>query len=110
MPNSKKNILFNYEYRGAGNYKNFGSIVLCNSSQIEDLERNEEYIRELLFDTEFFYPYKLSIPLIHFETWIREVDHDWYRFLELEFTDESITDFRSFDEFLSDLKEFAKQP
>jgi hypothetical protein len=50
MPNSKKKIRFNYEYRDAGNYKNFGSIVIYNSSQIEDLELTEKYVLYLLFD------------------------------------------------------------
>lgn len=110
MPNTTNNIRFNYEYRDSGNYHKEGSIVFKNTNNIEDLKKVETQMRDFLFDKEFFYPYKLSIPLIHFDTRNIKLDHDWYRFDSLEFTPEQNTDYRSFSDFLIDLKQFARQP
>ena len=110
MPDLVSNIKFNYEYRDAGGYRKAGSIVLVNSSGVKDCKQVELQIREYLFDREFFYPYKLSVPLIHFDKWNRELDHDWYRFESLEFTDEQKIDPRTFDVFLSDIRKLAQQP
>lgn len=110
MPNTPTNIKFNYEYRDAGGNRKGGSIILeCSDTDIK-IKRTESKIRRYLFDEEFFYPYKLSIPLIHFANWDQMLDHDWYRFENLELTEEQITDPRSFNDFLSDLKKLAKQP
>lgn len=63
-----------------------------------------------MFDEEFFYPDYLNIPSIHFKNWNRQLDHDWYRFEDLEFTEVPITDKRSFDAFVLDIKKYAKKP
>ena len=109
MQNLKNNIKFNYEYRDAGNYNKSSSVIFRNCNGINNLEIAIKEIRECLFDHEFFYPYKLSIPQIHIENWNPKLDHDWYRFTELEFTHQSVTDSRTFNKFLSDLKQKAKQ-
>ena len=110
MQNSESNIKFNYEYRDAAGYRKSGHLTFINSSGIEDLKEVEPLIRKYLFDTEFFYPYKLSVPSLHFEKWNHALDHDWYRFTGLEFTKEQNTDQRTFEVFLSDLQKLAKQP
>lgn len=110
MQNSEINIKFNYEYRDAAGYRRTGHMVFINTSRIKDLESVESQLRQYLFDEEFFYPYKLTVPLIHFDNWNRELDHDWYRFDSLEFTEDKNTDQRTFDAFLSDLQKLAKKP
>lgn len=108
MKNLKNNIKFNYEYRDTGNYHKSNSVIFRNSNGIDNLVIAIKEIRECLFDNEFFYPYKLSIPQIHFEKWNPKLDHDWYRFTILEFTDQSVTDSRTFSEFLYDLIQKGK--
>lgn len=110
MPDLGSNIKFNYEYRDAGGYRKAGSIVFTNSSGIKNYKTVESQIRKYLFDSEFFYPYKLSVPSIHFDKWSHKLDHDWYRFESLDFTNEQETDPRTFNDFLSDLRKLAKQP
>lgn len=109
MTNSNTNIKFNYAYRDAAGYGNSGSVIFSNTGNIENVKSVETQIRDYLFDEEFFYPDRLSIPSLHFEKWNPELDHAWYYFESLEFTNEEITDQRAFDEFLSELKKFAKQ-
>lgn len=110
MENSEKNIQFNYGYSDAANYKQWGKVIFANSIHINVLEPFELIIRKELFDEEFFYPYQLNIPSIHFDKWNRQLDHDWYHFVDLEFTEEPVTDNRSFDAFLLEIKKFAKKP
>lgn len=64
MKNTKLNIEFSYLYRDAGNLKKHNSVVLSNPNGITDLSALEEQIRAALFDTEFFYPYLVDVPLI----------------------------------------------
>lgn len=108
MKNFYSRIKFIYRYQDAAGYKNFGEIIFKAESELESVKELEESIRSNLFDYEFFYPYKLSIPLIHFDSWNRELDHDWYIFEGLELTQEEPTDQRTIMQFISDIKGFAK--
>lgn len=110
MKNSKNNIEFVYEYRDAGGSRKSGSIVFSNPNGLSNLVELDNRIRELLFDTEFFYPYLVNVPLIHFDQWIPEVDHHWYRFEALIVSDDSPNDTkgRTIEEFITDLKLYAK--
>lgn len=103
------NIKFCYEYRDSGNYHLEGVLTFRNPAQIADLEPFEKIIRSHSFDAEYFYPYKVRVPLLQFETWDPDLDHDWYRFLELGFTDEGINTERDFYEFVNDFKMLAKE-
>ena len=111
MKSLKTNIKFNYEYRDAGNYKQFGSIVFANPSNILDLESLEKTIRYYLFDAEFFYPFKLSIPSLHFDNWNTELDHFWYRFESVEHSQVAPNDLKSrtVEQFISEISVFAKE-
>lgn len=105
-----KNIKFEYEYRDAAGYRNGGEVIFVNQDKDINIEKITDEIRQNLFDQEFFYPYKLSVPLIHFDEHNPELDHDWYFFEGIEPTNENATDNRTFNEFLNDLKMFAKVP
>lgn len=111
MENLKANIKFNYEYRDAGNYKLFGEVVFANPTNILDLRPLEDSIRDNLFDSQFFYPFKLSIPLLHFDNWNPDLDHFWYCFESLEFSQDTPNDIkkRTIKQFVSEISVFAKQ-
>lgn len=104
-----RNIQFCYEYRDSGNYHLEGFITFRNPAQIEDLAPFEEIIKNHLFDNEYFYPYKISVPLLQFDSWDPDLDHNWYRFLGLIFTDEEPNTELDFDEFINDFKRLAKE-
>ena len=105
-----KNIKFEYEYRDAARYKNIGEVVFVSPEKEINIQEVTAEIRENLFNQEFFYPYRLSIPSIHFDDRNPKLDHDWYFFEGIEFTDSIATDERTFLEFLDELKKFAKTP
>jgi len=80
------NIKFNYLYRDAGNYKQFGNIVLSNLNIIA-LDLVEDIVRGNLIDGEFFNAHKWGVPPLFFDT-KNEDDHEWHEFERIEMTDE----------------------
>lgn len=110
MTSTNPNIEFSYLYRDAGNYKKHNSIVLTNPTNITDLAILEKQIRGFLFDTEFFYPYLVDVPLIHFDDWDPELDHHWYEFKSLNFTHNppDHKKFRTIEQFVQDLRKYAQ--
>lgn len=83
MKNLKNNIKFNYIYRDAGNYKEFGTIIFSNPDQIET-KQVESIIKKRLIDSEFFIANEWNIPTLHFEKWIEELDHELHEFESIE--------------------------
>lgn len=108
MRSSKTNIKFCYEYRDAGNYKQFNEVIFPAANAV-DLVAAEEHLRQHLFDSEFFYPYKLGVPTFEIEKWNSDLDHHWYFFEGLEPTEEAPNDKRTFQEFLKDVEKWAKE-
>ncbi|MFB6305927.1 MAG: hypothetical protein ABEH43_02880 [Flavobacteriales bacterium] len=109
MSTTLKNIRFCYHYADAGNNKEHGEVVFSYRSGIEDLDALEARFREHLFSEEFFYPYALGIPLLGFEEFDPELDHDWYYFDGLEWTEDDATDEQDIMEFLDTLQENAQK-
>lgn len=104
MENEKTlNIQFNYQYRDAGNYKIYGSIILSNPANRSlgelDLEIKWHLISEWYFD-----PDKLGIPRLQHESWNSELDHTWNEYSRIEYTSESSDIYLSIDLFLEKLK------
>ncbi|MCK5538388.1 MAG: hypothetical protein KAI79_16290 [Bacteroidales bacterium] len=85
------NINFNYLYRDAGNYKNWGEVVFTNKKNIEpkSLEKN---VRKILIDGEFFIAEMAGLEKLNFPEYIEEIDHDWHEFHSLENTEENSND------------------
>jgi hypothetical protein len=85
------NFKFNYLYRGAGNYKEYGSVVFSAPNQIDlaDLDRK---IRDALIDREFFVAGTVNVPDVKNLPWDDEIDHSWHEYEGLEFTDEPCDD------------------
>ncbi len=80
------NIRFEYLYRDAGNNKIYNNIIVTNRKYIK-AEALEEKIRDILIDGEFFIAKKANIPKLQFRRYDEELDHDWYEFSSLEYTD-----------------------
>lgn len=69
------NVCFNYLYRDAGNFKNWGEIVFTNKTDIE-LNLLELQIRNILIDGEFFIAERVDLNKLKFPKYIEELDHD----------------------------------
>ena len=80
------NIKFNYLYRDAGNYKQFGNIILSNPNNIS-IDLVTDIIRKNLIDGEFFEAGKWGVPSLFFDT-KNEDDHEWHEFENIEITQE----------------------
>ena len=81
------NVKFNYLYRDAGNYKQYGSVIFAAPNQI-DLADTDRKIRDVLIDREFFVAGKVSVPDLRNLPWDDEIDHSWHEYEGLEFTNE----------------------
>jgi hypothetical protein len=79
------NIQLSYLYRDSGNYKNFGSIVFANSSNIE-LRTVEKHIKNALIDDSWFYAHHWQLPDLRFPD-INESDPTWHEFESVEYTE-----------------------
>lgn len=96
-----KNFKFNYRYRDAENYKQFGSVVFSNSSGLT-LDEASEAIRKRLISEEFFVPKEWGIPALYAAPYNPEYDHEWHEFEGLEETIEAPTQQRDILKILKD--------
>jgi hypothetical protein len=93
------NIKFNYLYRDAGNYKQFGCVIFANPNNLTvDLIKSEIYSK--LIDGEFFIASELNIPSLFFEN-TNDLDHIWHEFHSIENTSEISNDNRSIEELIN---------
>jgi hypothetical protein len=91
MKDSKNNLKFNYLYRDAGNYKEWGSVVFSNPKQI-DIKQIENQIKEKLIETDFFIAKDWGIPSLCFAEWDDDMDHIFHEFDSIELTSENPDD------------------
>ncbi|MEQ6121476.1 hypothetical protein [Reichenbachiella sp. MALMAid0571] len=99
MNDLENNLKFEYLYRDAGNYKQFGSAVFKNPTLIEPDVATEK-IKPCLIDGEFFYPDKVKVPRLENYEFDPEMDHDWYEFEKFSLTNEKPTEVISAQNFL----------
>lgn len=99
MNNSESNLKFEYLYRDAGNYKQFGQIVIKNPNGL-DIKKINEDIRKKLIDGEYFYPKQIGVPKIEIYAFDPEMDHEWYEFLNFSISDETPTEDINVENFL----------
>lgn len=90
------NLRFEYLYRDAGNYKNWGDVVFLNEHN-HDADVMEQLTRKTLIDGEFFVAEKAEIPDLKFKTYVSSLDHDWHEFHSLTPTQEQVNDPNSRD-------------
>jgi hypothetical protein len=108
------NILFEYLYRDAGNFKKFGSVTFTNKDNIE-AEYMADKIRSVLIDGRWFYAEKVGVPDLHFSEYDYDENLDvvWHEFFNCEATHDEPSDsygrnikefFRSLEGSLPDAK------
>lgn len=83
------NIQFNYLYRDAGNYKTYGSVIFSNKENLS-IEFIKESILKKLIDQEYFVPKKWNVPLLSLVSYDAELDHEWYEFVGVVYTQENV--------------------
>jgi hypothetical protein len=66
-------IRFEYLYRCAGNYKEWGEVLLSNPEH-RPLDELEAEIRSNLIDGEFFIAEQIGIPTLYFDETDPELD------------------------------------
>ena len=81
------NIRFNYLYRDAANYKQFGSVVIDNHDGMS-LEELDLLLKKHLIQEEFFVPSNVGIPNLQVSPYDPDVDHEWHQYENLEWTEE----------------------
>lgn len=85
------NIRFEYLYRDAGNFKNWGEVVFSNPRNINaDLIASKA--EKVLIDQAYFVARKASVPDLHFEDYNEELDHGWHEVYTFQSTDDAPND------------------
>jgi len=98
MKDLKSNINFNYLYRDADNFKQFGSVIFSNPNNLSVVEI-DNILRSRLIDEEYFNHVKFGVPSLFFKN--RSVDdHNWHEYENVEMTVKNPTDKRTIEEFL----------
>lgn len=94
------NIKFNYLYRDASNYKNFGSIVFSNIHNIT-LQEIHHIIMTKLYDGEYFNAKIWNVPELFFEV-PNSDDHEFHEFESIEITNDTKY-YLTIEEFISNI-------
>lgn len=76
-------LRFHYLYRNAGNFNKYGYVDFI-ISEIPDLFFEINYIKSFLIEELYFDPKNFQIPELSFESFDRDIDHDWHEFSHLE--------------------------
>jgi len=99
------NLRFEYLYRDAGNYKNWGDVVFLYSGGC-DASYLAQKVRTSLIDGEFFVAEKAGVPDLKFPIHVDSLDHEWHEFHAFIPTNEEPNDThgRELHEFIECLK------
>jgi hypothetical protein len=100
------NVRFEYLYRDAGNFKNWGEVVFSNPSNI-----SVESVAAMAAETfrvgpAYFVASQMGVPDLHFPERDEELDHDWHEVHAFHSTDDDQSDpqGRNFETFIELLK------
>ena len=72
------NICMEYLYRDAGNYKQWGAVVVPNAPSAMSLDDIEASARAVLIDGSWFVAADAGLPDLRSDTWDEDLDHDWH--------------------------------
>lgn len=97
------NISFNYLYRDYGNYKRYGSVIFSNPGNLP-LAEIDTIIRNCIWDYRIFYAHQWKLSPLFFPEHHAELDHPFHEYESVELTDETPTDERIIDTFLSEIQ------
>jgi hypothetical protein len=103
------NVRFEYLYRDAGNFKNWGDIVFRNPREIP-AHFVTAMAEKILIDEAYFIASKASVPDLHFVQHDVDLDHDWHELQAFRDTDDAPNDpeGRDIEEFIQSLQ-YASQ-
>jgi hypothetical protein len=99
------NIRFEYLYRDAGNFKNWGDLVFSNPRNIKaDLVNS--MAENVLIDQAYFVASKADVPDLHFREYNEQLDHGWHEVQSFVSTEDTPNDprGRSIEEFIESLR------
>lgn len=104
------NIRFEYLYRDAGNFKNWGEIIFSNPSDLK-IDVVTKTAENALIEKAYFVASKADIPDLHFEEYNKQLDHDWHEAHSFTSTDEPPNDVRkrNIEEFIASLRFAASE-
>lgn len=71
------NLRFEYLYRDAGNFKQWGEVVFTNRDGVSPQDIKDT-LSAVAIDGLYFYAHKVGLPDLHFEKHNSELDHDWH--------------------------------
>jgi len=95
------NVIFEYLYRDAGNFKNWGEVIFSNRNNL-DVYYLEKDIRKSILDGEFFNASKVNLPNLRFQNYIDKLDLEWNEFYEISSSNEKPN-----DKYERDIREFV---
>jgi len=98
------NIKLNYLYCDYANYKNYYEAVFANPENLSLQQINEDIVPNLL-DGIWFYAGRWGLKDLHFEKYDDENDHPYHELINVEFTDEVVTEAISIKQFIKKIKE-----
>lgn len=105
------NVRFEYLYRDAGNFKNWGEVVFSNprdvpADTIASIVNQALIDRTFFIDHTFFIATKVDVPDLHFSEHIEGLDHGWHEVHAFQPTDDPPNDVRSrnIEEFVESLR------
>jgi hypothetical protein len=86
------NVRFEYLYRDAGNFKNWGEVVFANSRNIS-AEAVAAMADEILrADPAYFVASAIDVPDLHFSKYDEALDHGWHEVHAFNLTDDNQSD------------------
>ncbi len=102
------NIRFEYLYRDAGNFKNWGELVFSNPHNI-NVNLLKTMVENVLIDQAYFVAFKADVHDLYFKEYNDQLDHSWHEFHAVAQTEEANNDplGRNIEEFIESLQ-FAK--
>ncbi len=90
------NVRFEYLYRDAGNFKNWGEVVFSNPRNI-NVDLVAAMAEKVLIDHAYFVASKADVPDLHFAKHDEELDHGWHEVHAFQFTDDAPNDVQGRD-------------
>jgi hypothetical protein len=103
------NVRFEYLYRDAGNFKNWGEVVFSNPHNINS-SLVATMAKKVLIDQAYFVATKADVPDLHFREHDEQLDHGWHEFHSCQPTEDAPNDphGRNIEEFIESLCDASK--
>lgn len=104
------NVRFEYLYRDASNFKNWGEVVFANPRNISADRVTAIAEKALRIDGLYFVASELNVPDLHFAERNEKLDHDWHEVHAFLTTDDAPNDpqGRTIEEFIALLQSASR--